>query len=368
MEATIRKPCTKSDHVRERILHQITIGNFSRGTVLPPERELAASFGVSYMTVRKAIGQLVDERYLERVPGVGTFVQNNISETKVQKQLGVIVPAWSAPEFSDLIMHVTEAAEKENYILKLIFARSWDNRSISDAWQSCDALICLDVAPLASMADSLREKFLSRTKPIVFIGPSAYHFGFDTVMGSPELEASLVLDKLIEAGHRRIAFVDQYNLVDGERVLPYPTFHSIWRERVAQLVAPETLESLDLSVETPRFQLPLKAIYDKLLRIGPKPDFTAITCDFTFAWGIVAAFNDLGIRIPEDVSIVTIGDRQEIPFYRPAFSYLRVSLRDHVFKALEVIRAREKNPDLPVQYAMIPPAFVKGETLKRITE
>ena len=34
--------------------------------------------------------------------------------------------------------------------------------------------------------------------------------------------------------------------------------------------------------------------------------------------------------------------------------------------ALELIRAREQNPALPVQYAMIQPVFVEGETLKQL--
>ena len=41
-------------------------------------------------------------------------------------------------------------------------------------------------------------------------------------------------------------------------------------------------------------------------------------------------------------------------------------LPDHAFKALELIRAREQNPALPVQYAMIQPVFVEGETLKQL--
>ena len=76
---------------------------------------------------------------------------------------------------------------------------------------------------------------------------------------------------------------------------------------------------------------------------------------------------DLGIRIPDDVSLVANGDRQEVPFYRPKLSYLKVPLRDHAFKALELIRARERNPDLPVQYAMISPVFIEGETLKKLS-
>lgn len=41
----------KVQHVRERILREIRIGNYPRGSLLPPERIMADEFGVSYMTL-----------------------------------------------------------------------------------------------------------------------------------------------------------------------------------------------------------------------------------------------------------------------------------------------------------------------------
>ena len=108
--------------IRDHLLRQIEIGNFSRGAALPSERELAEQLDASYMTIRKAIGQLVQERYLERVPRVGTFVSSQIPAGKVQRQLGIIVPAWTAPENSDFIMYASEAAEQDDWLPKLYFA------------------------------------------------------------------------------------------------------------------------------------------------------------------------------------------------------------------------------------------------------
>lgn len=51
---------------------------------LPPERELAADFGVSRITVRKALDGLVDEGLLTRRQGSGTFV-NGVVEKQFSK-------------------------------------------------------------------------------------------------------------------------------------------------------------------------------------------------------------------------------------------------------------------------------------------
>ena len=46
----------KTGLVEQEILRQIDLGNFRRNSLLPSERELAKQLGVSYMTVRRAIG------------------------------------------------------------------------------------------------------------------------------------------------------------------------------------------------------------------------------------------------------------------------------------------------------------------------
>jgi GntR family transcriptional regulator len=59
-----------SRYLREKI----TSGRFGHRDALPGEREMAERFGVSRVTVRKAIKELLDEGMLEQRQGAGTFV------------------------------------------------------------------------------------------------------------------------------------------------------------------------------------------------------------------------------------------------------------------------------------------------------
>jgi GntR family transcriptional regulator, N-acetylglucosamine utilization regulator len=60
--------------IRETLRQQIKDGQLKPGQKLPAEDELAAQFGVSRMTVRQGITDLIDEGVLYRRRGVGTFV------------------------------------------------------------------------------------------------------------------------------------------------------------------------------------------------------------------------------------------------------------------------------------------------------
>lgn len=60
--------------VKELIIRQISSGKLKPHDRVPSENELVDSTGVSRMTANRALRELTDEGYVERVAGVGTFV------------------------------------------------------------------------------------------------------------------------------------------------------------------------------------------------------------------------------------------------------------------------------------------------------
>lgn len=60
--------------LKDGILERIASGSLGPGDRVPSENELAESAGVSRMTANRALRELTDEGYLERVTGSGSFV------------------------------------------------------------------------------------------------------------------------------------------------------------------------------------------------------------------------------------------------------------------------------------------------------
>jgi GntR family transcriptional regulator len=72
---------TKQSQTRERVID--LIDGLGIGSAIPSERQLSVDLGVSRLTVRAALDELVREGYLDRRRGSGTFVR----EPKIAQEL-----------------------------------------------------------------------------------------------------------------------------------------------------------------------------------------------------------------------------------------------------------------------------------------
>ncbi len=70
--------------IMEQLKTQIKNGELKADALLPSEREYAEQFGISRMTVRQALSNLVNEGFLYRQKGRGTFVSKLKMEQPLQ--------------------------------------------------------------------------------------------------------------------------------------------------------------------------------------------------------------------------------------------------------------------------------------------
>ncbi len=65
----------KYSKIKQSVIHNIEDDIYAAGQMLPSERELIDTFGVSRITVRHALAELEAEGYIYRVQGKGSFVK-----------------------------------------------------------------------------------------------------------------------------------------------------------------------------------------------------------------------------------------------------------------------------------------------------
>ena len=79
--------------VSRDLLDRIAGEGLEKGAMLPSEAELCQQYGVSRITIRAAIGQLVERGLLVRRPGVGTFVTGRSNTARaLPKRPSVTLP------------------------------------------------------------------------------------------------------------------------------------------------------------------------------------------------------------------------------------------------------------------------------------
>lgn len=69
--------------LKEKLTEAIINGDWSVGAMIPSERELSEQYGISRMTVRQALSEMVKEGLLVRKKGKGSFV----AEPKINQEL-----------------------------------------------------------------------------------------------------------------------------------------------------------------------------------------------------------------------------------------------------------------------------------------
>ncbi|HEU5383453.1 MAG TPA: GntR family transcriptional regulator [Ktedonobacteraceae bacterium] len=84
MSTIVRKsPLPRYYQLKEIMREKISTGEWKPGDLIPSERELGEQYGISRMTARQAITELVNEGLFYREQGKGTFV----SRHKITQQL-----------------------------------------------------------------------------------------------------------------------------------------------------------------------------------------------------------------------------------------------------------------------------------------
>ena len=101
--------------VKDHFLEMILSGEIPIGSRIPSELEISESFGVSRLTVNRALRELAGEGYLIRSQGVGTFVSMHRSQGALieVKSISDEIINWGGQPSCDVILLREELASPE---------------------------------------------------------------------------------------------------------------------------------------------------------------------------------------------------------------------------------------------------------------
>ena len=95
------------------IKDQIHIGQIKPGDKLPSESEMIAHYKIGRLTVREALKQLVNDGYVDKVQGKGTFCKN-FSEKKATINIDVLLDMSDTYFIPNYVKSISEGLTKNN--------------------------------------------------------------------------------------------------------------------------------------------------------------------------------------------------------------------------------------------------------------
>lgn len=352
--------------LRQAIYEQIIDGSLLPGESLPSERLLQQHFNVSRATIRQAINTLIQEGMLQSVAGTGTFVLSRPPRTANVALIGMIV---SSPNFNFFYPQLTAAFSSRIRLAGYQLTLAMHNERTDTIADISEDLLAQNVVALAITPprlgdfEQLVNRLQQRNVPIVCVGRRVNGVRVDCA-ATDNLDVGYRATRhLIELGHRDIAHVGLLDYTTGQdraegyhRAMNEAGLSPHVIEVGEDLLRPENRSADD----APREHLADPAA-DMLRAFWAKSDALP-TAIFAFndvmAMGIYKALRDIGVVIPDDVSLISVDDLITIRHFEIPFTTFKLPGEQIGVRAAELLLKRLVNPQLSAELHLLPATLV----------
>jgi GntR family transcriptional regulator, arabinose operon transcriptional repressor len=350
---------TPSDQPKYRVIFEglreaIVSGEYHQGSRLPSENDLVRRFGVSRMTVVKAIKELQQLGLVSRRVGSGTYVTPRSASDNLH--FGLLIPELGQTEIFEPIcqgMASSPTVSKHS----LLWANSLGQNQPKEqaAEELCREYIAQSVsgvffAPLelTPTKDEVNRRIvaaLDRAKiPIVLLDrcllPYPHRSNYDLVGIDNRRTGYAATKHLIDAGAKRIAFL-------GKRLSASTVDARVAGYREALMTA-GLLRNEDLVTRGDPADLGLiRSVLDQ-----HSPDAFVCANDHTAA-NLMQTLIRLNRRIPAEIRIVGVDDVKYASLLPIPLTTLRQPCLDLGRVAMSTMLSRLENPDFPTRDVLL---------------
>lgn len=303
-------------------------------------RDVARAAGVSVATVSRAMNGAdnvlpqTKQRILDAARDL-RFTPSGAARSLITRRtdtIGALLPDLHGEYFSELIRGMDQAARARR--LHLLVSSSHDN-----ADEAAAALRAMNgrVDGLVVMSPHASAEFLGHNLPsglpVVLVNtgvnlPGHAHFAIDNFGG-----ARTMTRHLVAAGHQRIAFIGG------------PAGNHEAQERERGYRAGLRAGMQEMILEGQFNEESGWAAGRRILQTKPRPNAVFAANDI-MAIGCLAAFNDAGVRVPEDIALGGFDDIPVARYVAPALTTIHVPIAALGAAALDALSGAVESPGL----------------------
>jgi LacI family transcriptional regulator len=265
------------------------------------------------------------------------------------RAIGLIISDIGNPFFTAVVRGVEDAAQAAGYIV--ILCNSDEDPDKEETYlrqlrsNRVDGLI---LAP-AGVAHAYLRALVRQASPVVFIDREVPTLEVSAVVLANEPAAYAAVGHLIELGHRRIGMIIGRPEVSttAQRRAGYE--RALLGARVE--IDPRLVQEGGSKVE------PGREAADRLLDLAERP--TAIfSANNQMTIGALAAFEERGVRVPDDMAVVSFDDFAWAGFFRPPLTTVAQPTYELGRRAIEVLLRRIEDGSAPPERIELPGTLV----------
>jgi LacI family transcriptional regulator len=301
---------------------RITPGAWPVGTRLPTEPEIAAQLGVSRGTLRRALARLRERGLVDGAPGRGSFVRSISPSPRPGRPRvgGVLVPSVARPFVGALLAAIEDELHRLGYSMLVANSGATPAQESGRARRMVkDGIAGLISYPIDYGTDArLYESLGDDAVPLVFIDRYPVAFSADAVLPDNVGGAYRAVCHLADLGHRRIAFVATDNLTTTSVTERQEGYRRALADRGIPYDPGLVSTSLPVNALGSPISAGLAGVVSQFLHDAHPTAVFALHDRIAFEVHQAAA--GLGLRVPEDLSLVGFDDAAVIHAVLPALT------------------------------------------------
>jgi LacI family transcriptional regulator len=355
---------------RKEVERNLSRGQGNGGSPTIPD--VARRAGVSTATAARALGgygavsESAREAVLAAAEELG-YRRNELARAMITGRtntIGLVIADIENPFFARAVRGASDAARAAGY--EVVLTNTDEDSDVERSSvrvllsKRVDGIIA---APTSSDADHLAAAQQAGC-PVVLFDRRIQGFSVDTVLVDNVAAARDAVDRLVEAGHRRIAMVTGGTTSDERDRNPLSV--STGNDRVdgfldglttAGITAPQAY--LRTGAHSPELACTLMG---ELLDLPDRP--TAVfASDSRVALGVLKAIREAGLTVPEEISMIGFDDADWTSVVNPPISVVEQPTYALGRRAAELLLARLSGDEAPAEVHMLPTSFLSRRSV-----
>ncbi len=383
------------DRIFQALEKRIIDGTYPEGARIPTEKQLMEEYRTSRITAMRAVKELENRGYVSRVRAKGTFVntrthwkENNGGSVYAVKPLVAIVfpaPVTKVALNMEVLQGVEAACRQMGYTLSVTSIDieespetgplDMEKNLIGEIIES--GAVGAIIYPYSTRSSQeMYNRMIVRSFPFVLVDRRV--FGVDASVVASDNRGGFysIVKHVISRGHRRIAFVSGDTFESSSRSDRFHGYVQAMNDHkilIADELIVHDLVPFDYNyvfydqevAGSESLRESIRAMLTRFTALSEPPTAIAATNDY-IALNIVKLAREMGIRVPEDLSVTGFDNLSMCSLVSPRLTTVSQPFVQMGSGAVELLDKHIKDPTKTTEIVSLPTTLITGESVAEL--